>query len=317
MLAKEAEIVHFAELLLRNGAKIDKDGHANLINAITLDLKKLAELLLNHTDNFNTLDAAGNSVLHIYFEKKVKNSQIIKLFIYKGVSLNAQNALGQAPLHLAVKNSDFESSRILLEFSADIKVTDNKGNNVVHTLMLTGTENTELLEFLILKGADVHLKNNLGYTPLYLACLKNFSHYCKVLIKYGADVQVVDKNGYTLLHALSEFNVNQNKHKKKEIVDLLIKCKLSASVPIKNGITPLHLAAERGELNMIEFLLNNGAKVDCKNDETGATPIHIAAKNNRADVIGLLLKVRWNSVSIWFNCNFLTLNKRVTIHYCF
>ncbi|XP_062204194.1 uncharacterized protein LOC133906337 [Phragmites australis] len=55
------------------------------------------------------------------------------------------------------------------------------------------------------------------------------------------------------------------------------------------GITPLHIAAERGSYEVAEFLLSKGAEVDpiCK---YGETPLHIAAENGDAKMVKLLLQ---------------------------
>ena len=42
------------------------------------------------------------------------------------------------------------------------------------------------------------------------------------------------------------------------------------------GKTALHKAAEKGDLAMIKFLINNGAVTDVKDIENGRTPLHMA-----------------------------------------
>ena len=52
--------------------------------------------------------------------------------------------------------------------------------------------------------------------------------------------------------------------------------------------TPMHLAASRGHVEAVEFLLKNGANLNAA-DSTGMTPLHVAAKQGFGEVVKLLL----------------------------
>jgi ankyrin repeat protein len=54
------------------------------------------------------------------------------------------------------------------------------------------------------------------------------------------------------------------------------------------GNTPLHEAARRGNLKLVQFLIHTGAK-STEQNAFGETPLHVAAKNGKADVIEVLL----------------------------
>ena len=43
----------------------------------------------------------------------------------------------------------------------------------------------------------------------------------------------------------------------------------------EDGATPLHLAVDRGALDIVELLIDNGAKVNVE-DEDGTTPLYIS-----------------------------------------
>jgi len=78
---------------------------------------------------------------------------------------------------------------------------------------------------------------------------------------------------------------------------------LSSCFPIGNNVfftqkkqTPLHLAAENGQLEVCRLLMGLRANPDAA-DEKGQKPIHLAAENNHAAVIKLFLKHQNSLVS--------------------
>ena len=61
--------------------------------------------------------------------------------------------------------------------------------------------------------------------------------------------------------------------------------------------TPLHLAAQFGQLSVCSLLLELGASLD-STDDFGQKPIHLAALSNKPEVVKLFLKQRANLVSV-------------------
>ena len=58
----------------------------------------------------------------------------------------------------------------------------------------------------------------------------------------------------------------------------------------KTYMTPLHMAAEQGNVDMARILLQNGAKTDVQTN-FGLTPLMIAVENDHIEVAGLLLRL--------------------------
>lgn len=55
------------------------------------------------------------------------------------------------------------------------------------------------------------------------------------------------------------------------------------------GYTPLHVACHFGQLNMVRFLLDEGAKVSATT-AVGYTPLHQAAQQGHSTIVNTLLE---------------------------
>ena len=92
---------------------------------------------------------------------------------------------------------------LLMERGADINAVDKHGCTLLHSAASHGNE--PVMSLLLEHGADVNTRNVFGFTPLL--CAREAS-IVKLLVKRGgADINVVDKYGSTLLHfAVTEGN---------------------------------------------------------------------------------------------------------------
>jgi ankyrin repeat protein len=100
------------------------------------------------------------------------------------------------------------------------------------------------------------------------------------LLAHGANVNMQDADGDTPLHGAAQ---NGN----VEIIRLLLDKGANVDVKNKLGGTPLMWAAVFGHEDAVRFLLSRGANPSLK-DNDGITAAQWAAQNNRTSIVSLL-----------------------------
>ncbi|WP_353279393.1 ankyrin repeat domain-containing protein [Wolbachia endosymbiont (group B) of Xanthorhoe designata] len=146
---------------------------------------------------------------------------------------------------------------------------------------------------------NVNAQDNNKKTSLHYAAKNNNKEIVVALIKAGAYINAVDKDGNAPLHLAGAKEIGDLLQSVKEANDKLLEAAKSGNIDdvenllngegkaqvnaiAKGGNTPLHLAAQNGHKDVVEFLLSKGAKVDAQSDDL-STPLHFAAKSRYKD----------------------------------
>ncbi|MBN3314262.1 PPR27 phosphatase, partial [Atractosteus spatula] len=67
------------------------------------------------------------------------------------------------------------------------------GMAALHEAVLSG--NLECVKLLVKYGADIHQRDEEGWTPLHIACSDGHPHIARYLLSLGASVEAVNENG--------------------------------------------------------------------------------------------------------------------------
>ena len=130
-----------------------------------------------------------------------------------------------------------------------------------------------ICELLIKAGANVNLMNTLGVTPLYRAIVLDNNQMLELLINNGANLEQ-KVGGDTALHSYIRIN-----HGNIEGVKLLISKGADLSARDSDGDSPLHSAIWHNQGKVVELLIAAGANVNARNDN-GLRPINIRSSLN-------------------------------------
>jgi len=224
----------------------------------------------------------------------------VKLFVQAGMSLETvDDDLGWTALHKAAYASRLEVVKYLVGAGANIEARDEDG----YTVLMNAAgiaNNVSVVRFLVESGADVFAVGSDGKTARslavtvgntavadYLNSLENAGEFVqaaadgdlirvRLFVEWGIDKEdkaLVNVGGNsrerTALHAAA-----RNGH--LEIVQYLVGQGASVSSTDAAGATPLHAAVESGNLEIVRLLVSKGASVNAK-DSSGETPLHYAA----------------------------------------
>mmetsp|Transcript_24476 Transcript_24476/g.29882 ORF Transcript_24476/g.29882 Transcript_24476/m.29882 type:complete len:363 (+) Transcript_24476:31-1119(+) len=114
-------------------------------------------------------------------------------------------------------------------------------------------------------------------------------------ISKGADINYSDMNDPFQCTCLTE----ASRCNKENIVKLLLLKGVNVNQTISHNITSLHLACERGHINVVRILLKeNNINIKCKELFNLDTPLHILCESNNYDIIPLLVEHKNNRENI-------------------
>lgn len=123
----------------------------------------------------------------------------------------------------------------------------------------------------------------------------------KILIKNKADVNTrAPGGGKTPLHLAVDNDDEQ-------MIVMLLEAGADVSVATQNGITPLHVAAKKGNKKIIQRLIQAKAPVDARSTN-GCTALHEAAIAGHKDAVAELLEAKADATLREFGFNLTAAN---------
>jgi ankyrin repeat protein len=234
------------------------------------DVEQIKFLFKQSPDLVDATDEKGLTPLHVAAANRQTNAAFVLLSLRAKVNARADS--GQTPLHAAVRRGDIPMTSLLLAHRAAPNVRDNIDNtplllavqsansDTVEEQFVVGkkfsmtnwaellTQQLEMVNLLVAKGAEVNVRSRAGFTPLSQAARVGNEPVVSVLLRAGADPNAIE--GMT-------------------------------------GATPLHLAAMRGHGSIVQALLRARAAVDVP-DARGDTPLVYALRGGRTNTIAMV-----------------------------
>ncbi len=130
---------------------------------------------------------------------------------------------------------------------------------------------------------SIGVRSSDGWTALHLAAFMGHADAARALLDQGADIEAVSLNS-TANHPLHAAIAGKAT---PEVIELLITKGADVNAKGEAGITPLHLAAARGNMPFTRRLLDMKADPTARMTD-GKLPAAFAAERNHPDVAALL-----------------------------
>nr|WDP79879.1 transient receptor potential cation channel subfamily A member 3 [Apostichopus japonicus] len=275
--------VEMMRLLISRGADIlSKDCNRNtpLIFACLSGHLKLADILIAHAaehgfsvpDYLSKQNIRGETALHAGTTKR--HTEIVQMLLQKGSDVTSVKVNGQSALHIAAMNGSRDIARNLISHGALLTLADNDNMSPLHRAALHNQ--VETMKLLLQEGCPPDICDEDSFTPLMCAAWKGNCEAGGILLKEGSAIETLDYNQKNCLHLAVEMD-------HVEFVKMLLRHVNSVNIinaTSKMEWTPLHYAAENGNVEIMRCLLDAGANLTCK-DHQVKSPLHIAASHGK------------------------------------
>ncbi|XP_043936604.1 B-cell lymphoma 3 protein isoform X2 [Protopterus annectens] len=199
-----------------------------------------------------------------------------------------QDEDGDTPLHIAVVQCNFLAVQKLITLfhiaQKELDIFNNLRQTPLHLSVIT--KQPSLTGVLLSNGASPMTSDRNGQTAIHLACEHHSTECLQKIMEHSSscvDLEKTNFEGFSPLHV----SVNSGN---KEIVNLLLEHGARIDVvDSKSGRTPLIHAVEKDDLEMVNLLIEHSANVNLQTF-SGNTALHSASGRGLLDIVRVLLK---------------------------
>ncbi len=268
-IAVEKNNITAVEILLLNGAEKNLRnylGNTILHTSIKANAKDAAYVALKNGFDVNAQNSSGKTALHIAAQEN--NIEMMNLLLEQNADIHCADIIGRTPLMDAIKMESIQTIQYLLANGASALISEMYGRNAFHEAV--ETKNLQIIEIIEKAGANPLGRDSYGTTPLSIAFKDGLALTKAVL---ADNLFLSDSDGNTPLHIAVTESVNS------EILEYLLQEGYSANRRNSEGTTPLLLAVKKGDLEVTEMFLKEGADPFISNN-SGQNAVSYAIENN-------------------------------------
>jgi ankyrin repeat protein len=249
------------------------------------------QFLLENKANPNIADRYGSMPLHLATNQG--HLDAVKALVAKKAAVHIVDGNYDMPLHIATENGHAEIVAFFLDNFADTIFNDSEEDDNTPLHIAAKCNHKIIVKLLLEHGLDVNMTSGeYGNTALHLAAEEGHLEILKLLLASGADPTIKDFDQNSPLHSgANHGNPTILALLLARIEDLGVDSKAYINRVNAEGNTALHLAAQYGNLEAIELLLQRGAEIDSLNSY-GYTPLGLAIQCScsQVNLINLLLE---------------------------
>jgi len=186
---------------------------------------------------------------------------------------------GKTALMVAAKQGNKERIQALIEQGAEVNRSNRNGGTPIMYGALSGE--TETVSLLLEHGAKVNAVAENGWTALMIASVKGYVDVARLLLEHGAEPNQADVYSWTpLMRAVYE--------QRLPMVRLLAGHERTrVNQRGENGVTALHLAVVKSNMDIVKLLLSHGADPAVA-DNLDRTALDFARQNNNPGLVRIM-----------------------------
>ena len=277
-------------LLLEQGAAVDV-----VSKIVPVSSKRLGEanVPVDAEPGSSPQGYANGGFTPLLFAAREGELEAARLLLAGGADVNAIAADGKNVLGLAIYNGHYELASLLIDAGADVNHADAEGfpplfwavdrRNMEWSPGLPWTVTADplpLIRKLLDSGADPNTlvdntprsRRNFGGSPrirfatsLMRAAYSGDLELVRVLLEYGADPFIRNSDNESTLMAaagyafIDGYSQGRSTAERLATIELLIELGADVNWACNHGITALMMAANLGETEIIEYLVDQGA----------------------------------------------------------
>lgn len=303
----ESEVTHHHEEneiivknLLRSGAnanaaaKRKAEGHTITISALHIAVQSgnntMVTLLTEHHANVEVRNDEDLTPLLAILSPCQRVSQeqrrSIRLLLVAGADGNATGGKYGTALQAAARHGGEFLVHELLQHEPKIDVNTVGGHfgSALQAAAAGTWAGDEVVELLLDHNADASARGGAYGSPLLAALTNGRKKVVDTLLRRGAETEAKHpESGLTALHVAV-------KRGDMDLVSLLVQHKANTEAVDEEGRTALLVAIDSDNTQLARVLLDGGANVEARESESGRTPLLVASDRGDYDMVLLLLE---------------------------
>ena len=220
----------------------------------------------------------------VFLGAETGNVQLINNNVGR-LNIHRRNDRGYTPLHVAVDAGHLDAVEALLRAGARVDArtgfADGTELRMPSIYMAAKKNHVDILAALLDAGADINRRTSDGQTAIMVAARRGYKECFDGLGARGAALNLVDDRGNAAIH----YAVFEDR---MEMIVPLITAGADTGLAGEHGFTPLQVAIRKDCDIIARMLIAAGVELNTRND-FGATALHIACERGNLGVVQNLL----------------------------
>ncbi|XP_046558367.1 putative ankyrin repeat protein RF_0381 [Haliotis rubra] len=249
--------------------------------------RQVLDFLVCEGGDLSLKDTEDDDILHVACVGG--DVEMVKHILQMNVSnINSKGKYGRTPVMLAAEFGHIELFYFLVCRGGDLMMVDDNGDSILHVACGGSVKMVKCL--LSIDIIHINSRGCYGNTPIMTAASRGHRAVFELLVKNQADLSLVNEDGNNVLHVACI-------HGSASIVNfILLKHVVDINGRGKYGRTPVMLAAEFGNSDVFELLVQHGADVTLRDDD-GNNILHVSCSGDNVKIINVVLVNRMTHIN--------------------